>query len=124
MEWFLHLAEKDKAVALVLRYIKEIMNSDSVSACDDVYEPVERTITISDYCNECGVAEDIYKIKESLEDLSDKSFWFKKGIGCEVLVRPVQKVYINHKNKTITLGIDREVIACAMRLWQIGEQKV
>jgi len=68
---------------------------------------------ILEFCKVCGIENDSgsnYKtVKDTIKALADKSLWIVQDNGTEVLVRWINKAWVNKKSGTIKLRLDDDM---------------
>lgn len=73
----------------------------------------ELEFDIKDFCRACCIdsknGQYYITLKEHIKNIADKSLWIKIDDGRETLVRWIEKPYIDEKNGTIRLRIDRDM---------------
>lgn len=73
----------------------------------------EYSLPVKDFCQVCGLdytSGKHYKhIKDTLQGLSDRSFWVKDENGHETLCRWIQKARINKNSGKITVRLDEDM---------------
>ena len=73
----------------------------------------ELEFDIKDFCRACCIdgqnGQYYITLKEHIKSISDKSIWIKLADGRETLLRWIEKPYIDEKNGTIRLRMDRDM---------------
>lgn len=77
-----------------------------IKKTDDVFEEYE--FDLKNFCRVCGIEEhgqNYQNLKESIENLSNKSFWIQQG-NEKILCHWVNKAWINEQETTIRIRLD------------------
>ncbi len=69
--------------------------------------------SIIDFCKRCGIdyenGGNYASLKRHIKDIADKSIWIEIENGQETLLRWIEKPYIDKRNGTIRLRLDRDM---------------
>jgi len=76
-------------------------------------EFIVQDFRILEFCKVCGIENDSgsnYKaVKDTIKALADKSLWIMQDNGAEVLVRWINKAWVNKKSGTVKLRLDDDM---------------
>ena len=82
-----------------------------ISSFDEDFKLYE--FSIPEFCRICGIDFDSGKnyksLKEAVKEISDKSVWVRLGSGKETLLRWIEKPYIDDRNGTIQVRLDKDM---------------
>lgn len=73
----------------------------------------ECQFSIQDFCRVCGIdytsGKNYSALKTAIKEIADKSIWIRLEDGRETLLRWIEKPYINHKDGTVRIRLDRDM---------------
>ena len=82
-----------------------------VSQFDDDFKLYE--FSIVDFCRIAGIenvsGRSYLEVKDAIKEIADKSLWIRLENGQETLLRWIEKPYIDEKNGTIQIKLDKDM---------------
>ena len=89
-----------------------------VSPFDEDFKLYE--FSISEFCRVCGIDEtsgkNYYNLKAAIKEIRDKSIWVSLGDGRETTLAWIEKPYINYREGTIQIRLDRDMMPFLLQL--------
>lgn len=82
-----------------------------ISPFDDDFKLYD--FNILDFCKICGIetkgGKNYQDLKTAIKEIADKSLWVKLDNGQETLLRWIEKPYIDERNGTISIKLDKDM---------------
>jgi len=76
--------------------------------------------SIAEFCKICGIdygnGKNYKNVKEAIKTLSDKSVWLTNSFGTEMLIRWINKAWINKKSGIVKLRLDDDLSPYLLQL--------
>ncbi len=97
---------------IVLRLIQMIKPSDTAFQWYD--------FNVQEFCDLCGIdnssGSNYKRLKTTIQNLSDKSFWVKLSNGNNSLCRWIQKAHIKEGSGTVKIRLDEDLLPYLLQL--------